>query len=165
MELRTGGHFLRVHWVAVPKGLRARRANRWVELLTDVYFAVDIVLNFHTAYFDDEDVLEFRLRKIRRKYLSSWFAVDALSCLPISYIQLFLQIADGKDAKSVTAQGGSYKAFKALRLIRLAKLLRLAKLRNLVVRYEEQLDNFTKLGKLLFVALLVVYICHVFGCL
>lgn len=137
----------------------------WFELITDVYFIVDIVLNFHTAYFEADEVLEFDLHKIRLKYLTTWFIVDFISCLPITYIQLFIQLSNGKDVGSMTAAGGNFKAFKALRLIRLAKLLRLAKLRNLVIRYEEQLDSFTKLGKLLFVAILVVYVCHVFGCL
>jgi hypothetical protein len=28
------------------------------------------------------------IREIRKRYLKSWFTVDAISCMPISYIEL-----------------------------------------------------------------------------
>jgi hypothetical protein len=44
-----------------------------------VYFWVDILLNFFTSFTDDDRNVVRDLRKIGKRYLSSWFAIDFLS--------------------------------------------------------------------------------------
>ena len=46
------------------------------DVFTDIVFIVDLVLNFRTAYYDDEGILEERPRKIASNYLHGWFAFD-----------------------------------------------------------------------------------------
>eukprot|EP01052_Picozoa_sp_SAG31_P068785 SAG31_NODE_27594_length_423_cov_1.104938_1_plen_80_part_01 len=48
----------------------------WVDVLIDLYFLVDIVVNFRTAYIDDHGQLETNLRMIARQYARSWFLID-----------------------------------------------------------------------------------------
>jgi hyperpolarization activated cyclic nucleotide-gated potassium channel 2 len=102
----------------------------WWELGIDVYFLIDLILNFYTGFWDSDDALEMRRSKVVHNYLRGWFLIDFISCLPIQYVQLVIRAAQGKD---INQGGGSQtKLLKTLRLFRLAKLLRLAKLRNLM---------------------------------
>ena len=50
-------------------------------------------------------------------------------------------------------------------MVRLTKLLRLAKLRDTLYQYEEELESLERAGKLIGAALLILYTCHLFGCL
>ena len=64
----------------------------WFELCVDIYFWIDIVINFRTAYRVSDDpnselIIDPRL--IAKRYMKSWFPIDLISCLPISYIELF----------------------------------------------------------------------------
>jgi hyperpolarization activated cyclic nucleotide-gated potassium channel 2 len=102
----------------------------WWELGIDVYFLIDLILNFYTGFWDSDDALEMRRSKVVHNYLRGWFLIDFISCLPIQYVQLVIRAAQDKD---INQGGGSQtKLLKTLRLFRLAKLLRLAKLRNLM---------------------------------
>jgi hypothetical protein len=54
----------------------------WIELAIDSLFIVDIVVNFISAYEDKEKNVEFRLTKIAYSYITSWFLLDIVSCIP-----------------------------------------------------------------------------------
>lgn len=54
----------------------------FVELVVDLFFVADVVLNFRTAFYDENGFRESRPKYIARHYLKSWFAIDMLSCLP-----------------------------------------------------------------------------------
>jgi len=52
----------------------------------DVYFVLDIALNFRTAFYTNGGVREDRPSYIARNYLKGWFTVDFASTLPLSYL-------------------------------------------------------------------------------
>lgn len=56
------------------------------ELVVDGFFLFDIVLNFRTAYFNDDRVLIINPRKIFWRYAKSWFLFDLTSSIPIDEI-------------------------------------------------------------------------------
>eukprot|EP01046_Picozoa_sp_COSAG06_P085019 COSAG06_NODE_31761_length_516_cov_0.726619_2_plen_108_part_01 len=58
----------------------------WFEAGVDLFFILDMGLNFFTGYFDEDDALEMRREKIAAQYLKSWFIIDLVSCLPIQYV-------------------------------------------------------------------------------
>ena len=91
----------------------------WVDVLTDVYFLVDIFVNFRTAYIDNHGQLVTDLGKIASMYLWTWFPIDFISCLPITYV--FLLVAHINEEEG--GGGGQVKLAKILRLARLAKNL------------------------------------------
>ena len=118
--------------------------GNWVhfELFIDIYFAVDVFLNFHTAYYDDSgDLRGVKAPGTRSKYCcqksnqvstadlsalylnypKGWMAIDVASVLPVNFIVSLM----GDDNKADT--GGQLKMLKILRLFRLMKLLRLAR--------------------------------------
>ena len=53
------------------------------DFIIEIWFLCDIFVNFRLGYFDpDTGDLIMDITAIRRHYLSSWFAVDAISSIP-----------------------------------------------------------------------------------
>ena len=50
-----------------------------IEYILDMIFFIDIFVNFTTAYYDFEHKLITDRKKIAKKYLKSWFIIDALA--------------------------------------------------------------------------------------
>lgn len=57
------------------------------DLFLDIWFIVEIFLNFFTAFYD-KGILVTSKRKIAFNYISTWFFVDLVSSIPFSFIQL-----------------------------------------------------------------------------
>jgi hypothetical protein len=53
--------------------------------LSDIFFIVDVILNFFCGYYK-EGVLILNRREIISNYLRGWFAFDLLSSFPYSFI-------------------------------------------------------------------------------
>lgn len=50
----------------------------------DSLFCLDVILNFFTAFEDENGELVVSKEKIAKYYLKSWFLVDLVSSIPIS---------------------------------------------------------------------------------
>lgn len=131
-------------------------AGWWWELLVDLYFITDILLNFRTGYLSVDHQLIMDPKMIARRYLTGWFPIDVVACAPIGYVS---QIIGGE------SQGTGMKAFKTLRLFRLAKLLRLARIRRIIKRWEESIGSMMALIKLVVLLLTVLFLTHLIACL
>ena len=99
--------------------------------------------------------------KIRRAYIRSWFFIDLVACLPVSYVLSIIKALSDSDEDS---KGGDLKAIKIIRLLRLAKLLRLARLKRMLKVYEEEFHGIISSCKLLSLCLFMVYVTHVIAC-
>ena len=132
----------------------------WFEAVVDAFFIMDMVLNFFTGYYDEDDALEMRRVMIWKHYLKSWFIIDLVSCLPIQYVMIALDM-DGESG----ATSQHTKLLKGLRLFRLAKLLRLGKLRDIFYQYEEEMASLAFAAKFAFYVIMILYACHLIGCL
>ena len=147
----------------------------WVDLLVDLCFLVDIVLNFYTGYNEYSGVLVYERRKICRRYCGcncflsdgvmddgdytylGWFWIDVVSCLPITYLQQL----DWIDTEE-NSVGRNTKFFRILRLLRLAKLLRLARFKRMLERYAEDLKEIfagLAMAKAVFLTLGLSHFC------
>jgi CRP-like cAMP-binding protein len=61
--------------------------NYALDIVVDVIYLIEMVLNFFTSYEDDATGEEIKdLDKIRRNYIQSWFLVDAVSSFPSSLV-------------------------------------------------------------------------------
>jgi len=80
-----------------------------LDWLVLVCFSVDLLVNFFTAYFDQQTLVVNRFR-IAKHYLRTWFIVDFLSCFPFD---------------SLAELGGA--PTKLAKLARLPRLYRLVK--------------------------------------
>lgn len=130
----------------------------WWEVVVDLYFWCDIVINFRTAYYDELNELIIDNRKICKEYLTGWFVLDFLSCLPLTYIGLMLNQNDTE------AAGADLKILKVFRMVRLAKLLRLARIRRLVARLEQQYESIRRGSRLVAIVATIMFSAHLVAC-
>jgi CRP-like cAMP-binding protein len=153
-------------------------AEGWMavlEALIDIYFLADVILNLHTAYYDQSgDLIGLAptntgrgfwpllscgsgadLPKTYAKYARGWLFIDVLSIFPFAWFARRIW-------PNEAASGADAKVLKVLRLLRLSKLLRLARAMRIFKKYEEEL------GPLVSASLLVgavVLIIHAIACI
>ena len=132
------------------------------ENVMDFFFVVDIVLNFVTAYYDEEEeILVISRKKIICKYLKFWFWVDSVSVIPF---QLMVN------------NGGLSIFLRISKLPRLYKILKISKLVRTVRAGRSQQDsiwnklyNTIKLNpgidRLILNLFSIFLFCHIFACL
>eukprot|EP01050_Picozoa_sp_SAG11_P002219 SAG11_NODE_108_length_16386_cov_20.828329_13_plen_359_part_00 len=121
----------------------------WVDLVMDLYFIVDLFLNFRTAIRTGDGELVFQPTAVAKIYLTSWFPVDFLSCLPLNYIEYYhaAQMVESTsnlpagevDIETQASKNRLSKLARLGRVARLLKILRLVRFKKLIERYEEEL--------------------------
>ena len=53
----------------------------WIMNVIDVFFVADLLVNFCTAYYNNDGALEDRRRRICSNYLMGWFLLDFVSAM------------------------------------------------------------------------------------
>lgn len=130
-----------------------------LEMIIDGFFLVDILLNFRTAFFDDERKLIYEPRILFWRYARGWFLLDLISTVPID--ELFQAVAGTSNS---TLRLFPTKLLRLFRIARLLKLTRLIKLSRVFGRIRDtvQLNPSTeRLYKLL--AIMSIF-CHWNAC-
>ena len=97
-----------------------------LDLVIDILFWVDIVINFISAYEKYEGVYEYRLKKIAKNYILGYFALDFVATFPFSIVA---SAGDG-DEEGGGGRGNTY--LRLIRLNRFYKLLRILRLAKMV---------------------------------
>lgn len=59
-----------------------------IDLIIDLFFLTDVVLNFNIAYYK-RGTLVNRRRRIVRKYLKTWFVLDMIASFPYTWFITF----------------------------------------------------------------------------
>lgn len=131
------------------------------DALKDVFFMIDVCLNFKTGYIDDGYLITDSTL-IRKRYLKSWFLVDLLTSLPIS---LFVDLAFDNEF-----EGSSVRAFrllKFLRFVRLARVFKAIRLKKLFVRMEEFVYSsiFNGIKGLIGLFFMIILVAHWVACI
>ena len=57
-----------------------------INMAIDMFFLIDVVINFNTAYLDHEEVLHATRGEIAKNYLKSWFLIDFFSAFPFDLV-------------------------------------------------------------------------------
>ena len=79
-----------VLFIAIMLPYRLAFARSWdqslvsIDFFTDLYFMFDIVLNFQTAYFDDDQLIVDR-KLICINYIKTWFIIDIIATFPVDW--------------------------------------------------------------------------------
>mmetsp|Transcript_6837 Transcript_6837/g.23893 ORF Transcript_6837/g.23893 Transcript_6837/m.23893 type:complete len:850 (+) Transcript_6837:179-2728(+) len=141
-----------------------RGSGLWVmELIFDIYFMLDIWLNFYTPYYDSVGKLVTAPAKIKSFYLKGWFVLDFIATFPTDYL---MDIANmGKEDDSKSGSDSIVRLLRILRLFKLSKLLRLARVGRLIKRYEADLYLYLRFIHTLRLLLLMFFLGHMLGCL
>lgn len=80
--------FIMYHAFVIPYRFcfkaRAFGTFRFYEFLMDIFFIIDLCLNFATGYYKKGNVIMKR-GPIARHYLRTWFVIDLLATLPYGW--------------------------------------------------------------------------------
>lgn len=120
----------------------------------DASFALDVVLNFFTGFYD-ADIFIHELPKIRERYAKSWFLFDLVSTIPFDQCLQFVTSASSSLA--------TLKLLRTIRLFRLLKLMRLLRLKRAVKTIQMDALNAHVLQTLKSL-LMIVFIIHLVSC-
>ncbi|KAL1122122.1 hypothetical protein AAG570_003528 [Ranatra chinensis] len=93
-----------------------------IDLIVDVTFIVDILINFRTTYVNKNDEVVSHPGKIAVHYLRGWFLIDLVAAIPFDLL-LFGSDTDelGLDTDETTTLIGLLKTARLLRLVRVAR--------------------------------------------
>jgi len=92
-----------------------------INYVFDAIFALDIILNFISAYYDPMNGLITDFRTISITYLKGWFWIDIIAILPL----------DSITSKIFSGYNTGVRVNKLLRLLRFPRLYRLFKILRL----------------------------------
>ncbi|GAB6022769.1 hypothetical protein CHUAL_006863 [Chamberlinius hualienensis] len=86
-----------------------------IDLLVDVMFIIDILINFRTTYVNSNDEVISHPGKIAVHYLKGWFIIDVVAAIPFDLLLV------GSDTDETTTLIGLLKTARLLRLVRVAR--------------------------------------------
>jgi hypothetical protein len=124
--------------------IQADDATYWFELSCDIAFLCDVLLNFRTSYFEDDDTEVFDPKLCALNYLRTWFVLDLISSIPNLGVRP-LKVA---------------KIFMVLRLLKITKLIQGGAMENLQDWFQLNRSLFEMIKLLLITASL----SHIISC-
>ena len=150
------------------------------DVLTDVVFLFDIVLNFRTGYVENARVVVDPVL-IRKRYLARWFAIDAIGSFPGDTIFFCLNLSRGSpygspgvqaDAEHGSGGGAGPSSSESLSgqeasLLTLFKILKVPKLMRLgrLFKTLEKVEGAANVGSIILLLLVMVVLVHWLSCL
>lgn len=148
---------MQISFVAVQNLYDDSFALGWVERMVDIFFAIDIIVNFLTAYIEVQDGETItQPKRIAKNYLGGGFIPDFISTTPL----VLRPLIDG-----VTMNSGTQELLNNIILgFRLMKLMRIRKFSTVITNLQQPIQIKSSL-KRLYVIFLLVLICHVQGCI
>ncbi|XP_035261137.1 potassium voltage-gated channel subfamily H member 6-like isoform X2 [Anguilla anguilla] len=90
-----------------------------VDLIVDIMFIVDILINFRTTYVNHNDEVVSHPGRIAVHYFKGWFLIDIVAAIPFD----LLIFRSGSDEPQTTTLIGLLKTARLLRLVRVARKL------------------------------------------
>lgn len=129
-------------------------AMYFVNMVINLAFFTDMILNFNLMYFDEKLLKMISDRKlIAKRYLRGFFIIDFISILPYDDITL------------ATGSKANLKILRIVRIVRLAKLLRILRSSRIFARFENSMTiNYGALKLVKFVVG-TLFIAHWMACL
>jgi hyperpolarization activated cyclic nucleotide-gated potassium channel 1 len=136
------------------------------ELMMDMLFIKDILVNCVTTYVNDKGQLEASIKVIMVSYLKSWFVIDLISSFPMGLLEFSLGLDTGTSPKAnrFARLARLPRLYKLLRILRITKLSRIYKGSPIYEKLEDWLDingRFLKLAKFI---LSIALFAHFFAC-
>ncbi|XP_041367851.1 potassium voltage-gated channel unc-103-like [Gigantopelta aegis] len=118
-----------------------------IDLIVDIMFIIDILINFRTTYVNKNDEVVSHPGKIAVHYFKGWFLIDVVAAIPFD---LLLFGAETDEVQTTTLIG----------LLKTARLLRL-------VRVARKLDRYSEYGAAVLLLLMATFalIAHWLACI
>lgn len=136
----------------------------------DVFFSLDIVLNFFTAFHEGHGIsgrLVTDFAGIAKHYMKTWLAVDLVASFPWLTVINLLGTGQTRNASRSTDAMGMLKVLRYAKVARMMKVLRVLKLASLIQLVEEKLvaaQSMTVAFQLLKMTVVMLVISHNVAC-
>jgi hypothetical protein len=124
-----------------------------VELMIDILFALDIIINFFSAYYNEVGIIMDSWPKIISTYLRSWFIIDIIGSFPVQ-----LLLGNNTDVSTIRI----YKISRLLRMIKMVRVLKYTKILNTIFL---KLKINLSLGKIISIFFMIFLTVHIVSCL
>jgi len=126
----------------------------------NILFLIDIILNFFTAFFDEDYMIVNDLKKISSVYAKSWFIPDIISILPLEIM------LDNGNMNKLTRFSRLGKIYKVLRISKLMRLLKTLKARSKMSKHlTETLKINQGLERIALLLLTFFFLNHCTACI
>mmetsp|Transcript_40203 Transcript_40203/g.92418 ORF Transcript_40203/g.92418 Transcript_40203/m.92418 type:complete len:1161 (-) Transcript_40203:139-3621(-) len=136
--------------------------DKWILLLTSLFWMFDMFLHFVTGYHTSDGEVEMRLRQVVRHYLRTWFAPDFL-CVATDLLNFTSAVLLSEPRTGLTRVLHLVKLQRFLRAIVMLRMLHFAK--ALQDYMESQLSaTWTVMMRTLQFATLIVWLGHILAC-
>lgn len=173
-------------WALPTRLAFSKVAESWTEIATDIFIdasvVVDMIISMHQFEYDSKTrQLMTDRKRIKRRYMKSWFIVDVLSVVPIDHLLFLIGALISNHSKSdeMAARGFYLQTLstevRMIRLVRLVRLFRMGKLLNMdnvvgwlmavVGRFGVLKLTLEFQFRVMFLMLLMVTTSHFLGCL
>ena len=93
-------------------------------VLIDVVFVIDVILNYNTSFYKEDNHLSVSRREIAKKYSLGWGLVDIPACLPWDAFYMWFANLDPKTPSATMTELGYASFLKTTRLLRFGKALK-----------------------------------------
>ncbi|XP_068718886.1 potassium voltage-gated channel subfamily H member 6-like [Montipora capricornis] len=115
---------------SIWKKLSSREPREIVNVVVDVMFIIDIIINFRTTFLDNaSEAVISEPKKIAIHYLKTWFVVDFVAAIPFDFF-----IPTGAEGVGTNKLN---EAVKLAGFLKTARLLRLIRVSRKMDRYSE----------------------------
>ena len=146
------------------------------DFFIDVFFILDLILNFFIAFRDNKEEIKFNIKLIFFNYIKTWFLMDLISCIPFTIINYFA-FNVGNDMNFYTTNNNIssitklqkfakiarfFKVFKWTRIIRVLKITKSNNNANMFMKLEEVSNSVNRFLKFLF---FFVILAHISACI
>ncbi|XP_073346934.1 voltage-gated inwardly rectifying potassium channel KCNH6-like [Pagrus major] len=124
-----------------------------VDLIVDIMFIVDIIINFRTTYVNSNDEVVSQSVRIAVHYFKGWFLIDMVAAIPFDLLIY-------RSGEEVVRGGGEGETTTLIGLLKTARLLRL-------VRVARKLDRYSEYGAAVLFLLMCTFalIAHWLACI
>ena len=136
----------------------------WFEAGLQLVFCLDVLLNFNTAYLENERWYLSR-GKIAKRYLAGWFWIDFPSSIPFDLVELYAlpQLRDAVGGGE--ALETMLPMMRALRLFKLLRLINLLRVGEQVAAIEDRTGYNLKALRIVNTVIFLLIFCHVLACM
>ena len=135
----------------------------------DIFFALDILMNFNTATVDEHfNITDDRL-EIALNYFKGWFLIDFLSIIPFELMTAIVEEDDGPNSAKINQIVRITRVSKLYKLAKVVKLLRLFKWvkrrREITQKVMAIVRTGAAIDRVVFFVMMLLLMCHFVGCI
>jgi CRP-like cAMP-binding protein len=135
-----------------------------VDNIFNAIMVIDIILNFFTAYVDNEDNIIKNRKKVIISYLQSWFIIDFVSVVPINYIT-DTSTSQYNALARLSRIPKLYRLVKLTKLFRMVKILKKGNVNKVTKFFLEKLKVNANIERLIYFILGFLLLNHLAACI